>query len=127
MNKSKVLKAKFDEKQKIQLRKELKLKNTPSHRWSATEDVLVKLLRCWNPLRNAFLETNHLFRIEEEIFFLLELRSIIHPVRNIQRVAQKTKELATFQVYMLLMHVYFGVLDEKTKLPLYDPSLTFNQ
>jgi hypothetical protein len=42
-------------------------------------------------------------------------------------MAQKTKELATFQVYMLLMHVYFGVLDEKTKLPLYDPSLTFNQ
>ena len=58
---------------------------------------------------------------------LLELRSIIHPVRNIQRMAQKTKELATFQVYMLLMQVYFGVLDEKTKLPLYDPSLTFNQ
>ncbi len=61
VNKSKVLKAKFDEKQKNDLGKELKLKNTPSHCWSATEDVLIKLLRCWNPLRHAFLETNHLF------------------------------------------------------------------
>ncbi len=42
-------------------------------------------------------------------------------------MAQKTKELATFQVYVLLKHVYFGTLDEKTKLPIFDPSLTFNQ
>jgi hypothetical protein len=42
-------------------------------------------------------------------------------------MAQKTKELATFQVYVLLMHVYFGVLDKNTKRPIYDPSLTFQQ
>lgn len=50
VNKSRVLKAKFDERQKSELGKELKLKNTPTHRWSATEDVLIKILRCWNPL-----------------------------------------------------------------------------
>jgi hypothetical protein len=43
-------------------------------------------------------------------------------------MAQKnTKELATIQVYMLLMHIYFGVLDENTKLPINDPSLTLQQ
>jgi hypothetical protein len=88
---------------------------------------LVELLRCWDPLRHAFLETQHPFRIEDEKKILLELRSVIHPIRNIQRMAQKTKELATFQVYVLLMHVYFGTLDEKMKLPIFDPSLTFNQ
>lgn len=34
-------------------------------------------------------------------------------------MAQKnTKELATIQVYMLLMHINFVVLDENTKLPI---------
>jgi hypothetical protein len=64
VNKSRVLKAKFDERQKSELGKELKLKNTPTHRWSATEDVLIKILRCWNPLGQAFLETNTPFAIE---------------------------------------------------------------
>jgi hypothetical protein len=59
VNKSRVLKAKFDERQKSELGKELKLKNTPTHRWSATEDVLIKILRCWNPLRQAFLRPIH--------------------------------------------------------------------
>ncbi len=44
VNKSRVLKAKFNERQKSELGKERKLKNTPTHRWSATEDVLSKIL-----------------------------------------------------------------------------------
>jgi hypothetical protein len=44
VNKSKVLKAKCDERQESELGKELKLKNAPSHHWSATEDVLIKIL-----------------------------------------------------------------------------------
>jgi hypothetical protein len=38
-------------------------------------------------------------------------------------VVQKTKEVVVFQVYMLLMHLYFGVLDDSTQLQLYNPSL----
>jgi hypothetical protein len=42
-----------------------------------------------------------------------------------QRIAQKTKELILFQVYILMMHVYFGVLDHKAPLNIiYDPELT---
>jgi hypothetical protein len=55
---------------------------------------------------------------------LLELRSVIHPVRHIQTVAQRTKELVVFQVYLLMMHLYFGLLDAKKPLDIYDPSLT---
>lgn len=54
----------------------------------------------------------------------MELHSIIHPICHVQSVAQKTKEVVVFQVYMLLMHMYFGVLDESTPLQLYDPALT---
>jgi hypothetical protein len=48
----------------------------------------------------------------------------MHPVRHIQTVAQSTRELVVFQVYMLMMHFYFGVLDTRTPLDLYNPSLT---
>jgi hypothetical protein len=54
---------------------------------------------------------------------LIELRSIIHPVRHIQRVAQRTKELVVFQVHLLFMHLYFGQLNPMSALDVYDPSL----
>jgi hypothetical protein len=45
-------------------------------------------------------------------------------VRHIQTVAQKTKELVVFQVYLLMMQLYFGLLNKHNSLDLYDPSLT---
>jgi hypothetical protein len=38
--------------------------------------------------------------------------------------AQKTKELSVFQVYVLLIDAYFGVLNDEEPLNIYDPSLT---
>jgi hypothetical protein len=61
--------------------------------------------------------------LKHEKKVLLELRSIIHPVRHIQKVAQKTKELVVFQVYLLLMHLYFGQLNPLNALEIYDPSV----
>ncbi len=63
-------------------------------------------------------------KIKNDRKVLVELRSVIHPVRHIQKVAQKTRELAVFQVYLLLINLYFGVLNTRTPLDLYDPSLT---
>jgi len=101
----------------------IKLKNSPAHRWSAMEDVLIRLLKHWNILNNAFNECRLDFPIKAEKQLLLELRSIIHPVRHIQRVAQKTKELLVFHVYLLMMHLYFGQLNPMTSLDICDPSL----
>jgi len=47
---------------------------------------------------------------------LVELYSLIHPVRFIQSVAQRTKELALLQVYVLMMEAFLGALDEKSPL-----------
>ncbi len=41
-------------------------------------------------------------------------------------MAQKTKELAVVQVYVLLVDMYFGVLDDRAPLNIYDPGLTIN-
>jgi len=64
------------------------------------------------------------FPIKNEKRVFIELRSIIRPVWHIQTVAQKTKELVVFQVYLLMMQLYFGVLNKNNALDLYDPSLT---
>jgi hypothetical protein len=49
---------------------------------------------------------------------------VIYPVRYVQRLAQRAKELVVFQVYMQMMHLYFGLLDQRNSLVLYDPALT---
>ena len=99
----------------------MKLRNSPNHRWSATEDVFVRLLRCWGQIRNSFVEEGIPFPLANDRDLLLELRSLIHPIRFIQTTAQKTKELVALQTYILLMDAYFGALDEKTPLNIYDP------
>ncbi len=100
------------------------LKNSPSHRWSAVEDVLLRLLKHWNSISNAFNEIRTEFPIKNEKRVLIELRSIIHPVRHIQTVAQRTKQLVVFQVYLLMMQLYFGLLNKHNAMDLYDPSQT---
>jgi hypothetical protein len=126
VNKSKVLKEKVEQKMKEQHGKIVKLRNSPAHRWSAMEDVLVRLIKYFDILHHSFLETDSIFPIRNDRQLLLELRSIMHPIRHLQTVAQKTKEVAVFQVYMLLMHIYFGVLDETNLLKLYDPTCTIS-
>ncbi len=126
VNKSKLLKEKVEQKMKEQHGKVVKLRNSPAHRWSAVEDVLVRLIKFFDVIHQAFLETGNPFPIRNDRTLLVELRSIIHPVRHLQTMAQKTKEVVVFQVYMLLMHLYFGLLDETVPLKLYDPSRTLS-
>jgi len=124
VNKSKVLKLKVDNNMIHDYGRVIKLKNSPSHRWSAVKDVLLCLLKHWNAISNAFNEIRSEFPIKNERRVLIGLRSIIHPVWHIQAVAQKTKELVVFQVYLLMMQLYFGVINKTNALDLYDPSLT---
>lgn len=126
INKSKVLKALLEHNLLTEFGKVMKLRNSPSHRWAAAEDVFIRLLRCWNQIRNAFMEDGKPFPIADDRPLLLQLRSIIHPIRHIQTIAQKTKEFAVLNVYLLLMEAHFGVLNEKASLNMYDPGLTVN-
>jgi len=124
VNKSKVLKLNVDKNMLNDYGRVIKLKNSPSHRWSAVEDVLLRLLKHWNSISNAFNEIRTEFPIKNEKRVLIELRSIIHPVRHIQTVAQRTKQLVVFQVYLLMMQLYFGLLNKHNAMDLYDPSQT---
>jgi len=120
VNKSKLMKLRVDSNMIADYGRVIKLKNSPSHHWSAVEDGLVRLPRHWNAISNAL----HEIPIKNDKRVLLELCSIIHPVRHIQTVAQKTEELVVFQVYLLMMQLYFGLLSKHNSLDLYDPSLT---
>jgi hypothetical protein len=124
VNKSKLLKFKVDNKMMRESGIVTKLKNSPANRWSAMEDVLIRLLKHWNILTNTFNECQCEFAIKHDRKVLLELQSVIHPVQHIQRVKQRTKEFVVFQVYLLLMHLYFSHLNPLTPLKIYDPSLT---
>jgi hypothetical protein len=107
VNKSKRLKESIEEKMRKQFGRAVKLRNSPAHRWSAMEDVFVRVLQYWEIIEQSFLDTDSPFTMHGYRQLILELRSIIHPIHYIQRVAQKTKELVVFQVYMLLMHAYY--------------------
>jgi len=124
VNKSKVLKSIFEANILTDFGRIIKLQNSPSHHWSAMEDVFVRILRFWNQIRNAFIESQQEFPLSGDKKLIIELRSLIHPVCFIQMTAQKTKELSVFQVYILLIDAYFGVLHDEEPLNIYDPSLT---
>jgi len=64
VNKSKVLKLNVDKNMLNDYGRVIKLKNSPSHRWSAVEDVLLRLLKHWNSISNAFNEIRTEFPIK---------------------------------------------------------------
>jgi Fe-S-cluster formation regulator IscX/YfhJ len=125
VNKSKLLKMKLEEAIKNDFGTIFKLCNSPTHPWSSVEDALVCLLKYWNQLIVAYNSCSLEYPIKHERQLHLELHSVIYPLQYVQRVAQQTKELVVFQVYMHLMHLYFGMLNPQNALDLYDPSLTF--
>jgi hypothetical protein len=47
VNKSKTLKITLERKLLTEFGYNMKLRNSPNHRWSATENVFVCLLKCW--------------------------------------------------------------------------------
>jgi hypothetical protein len=122
-NKSKRLKESIEQKMRKEFGRAVKLRNSPAHQWSAIEDVFVRLLQYWEIIEQSFLDTDSPFTMHGYWQLILELCSNIHPICHTQRVAQKTKELAVFQVYMLLMHAYLGVLNDKAPLNI-DPTAT---
>jgi hypothetical protein len=73
VNKSKVLKLKVDGNMLNNYGRVIKLKNSPSHRWSAVEDVLLCLLKDRNSISNALNEIRLDFPIKNEIRVLIEL------------------------------------------------------
>jgi hypothetical protein len=81
INKSKQLKATFDGMVLSDVGRALKMKNSPAHRWSVIDDVLEWLLRLWTHVQNAFNGTNASFPIASDWQVILELRSVIHPIR----------------------------------------------
>jgi hypothetical protein len=113
VNKIKTLKVTLEKKLPTDFGYNMKLRNSPNH-----------LLKCWGQICNALIEEGVHFPIATDCTLLMELRSIIHPIRFIQTIAQKPNELAVFQVYILLMEAFFGVLHEKHPRPSYDPTAT---
>jgi hypothetical protein len=98
--KSKNLKMTLEKKLLTEFGKNMKLRNSPSHHWSATEDVFVRLQRCWGQIQNSVVDEGIPFPIAHDREFMLELWSVIHPIQLVQTTAQKTKELATLQTYL---------------------------
>jgi hypothetical protein len=80
VNKSKKLREIIEKYMKHDHGSAVKLKNSPSHRWSAMEEVLVRVLKYWNQINKGFLECNLPFTLTNDRKLLLELRSIIHPI-----------------------------------------------
>jgi hypothetical protein len=80
VNKSKKLREIIQKRMKHDHGSAVKLKNSPAHRWSAMEEVLVRVLKYWNQINKGFLECNLPFTLTNDRKLLLELRSIIHPI-----------------------------------------------
>ncbi len=74
-------------------------------------------------VQNAFNETNASFLISSDRQLILELRSIIHPIRYIQHVVQAMHKYTNVKLYILLMNAYFTVLDDSKPLKIYDPAV----
>jgi len=75
VNKSTLLKQKFQETAKAATVKYLKLKNSPAHRWSSIAEVLNRILINWDSLRFSFQKLNIKWPLEGKNFYRPELRS----------------------------------------------------
>jgi hypothetical protein len=106
VNKSEWLKESIELHMQRNHGKVVKLKNSPAHRWSAMEEVLLRVLKFWNQINKGFLECNLPFTIANERKLILELRSIIHPIQHIQRMAQKMKGLCV-RPFLVFFQILF--------------------
>ena len=99
----------------------LKLKNSPAHRWAAVEEVLERLLVLWNVLEAGCGRAQMQFPLKDDRTVMVEFRSVIAPVRRVQRKAQTMKSFVSVEVYIDLCILFFTTLNSLARLPIEDP------
>ena len=120
-----MLTVKFDENTKKlfgEFIKMLKMKNSPAHRWSAIIDVFTRIIIGWQAAGMAFRNQKKSFPIARDKVVIIEFRSIIVPVRNVQTLAQKMKSFVVLDVYLQMCSLYFTVFDATAPLSIHDPT-----
>ena len=122
VNKSGMFKAVFDENVKDVFERFLKLHNSPQHRWSAMEDVLNSLMKLWDVCITTTRTLDLAFDLIDLRDILIEFLSIIHPVRNLQKLAQSMRSYVCANVYIHFANMLFKVLDSKVHLEIHDPT-----
>jgi hypothetical protein len=126
LNKSKALKHTYEQQCMKELGKALKVRNSPTHRWSSLDDVLARILRVWDVIVFAYNHHQAVLPIAGHRQLILELRSVLHPVRKIQSIAQRTQVFCAIPVYVLLIDIYFKLLDATKPLRIFDPAIVDN-
>lgn len=119
VNKSTLLKQRFDERVLERFERFIKLRNTPAHRWSSVEDLLESLQLLWNELEEALADVGEDFQLSDHKDIIDEFRSIIVPVRRIQKMCQRVKSFVAVDVYLNFIDLYFNVLDPEARLELH--------
>ena len=122
VNKSGMFKAIFDENVKDVSEHFLKFHNSPQHRWSATEDVLNSLIRMWDVCITTTRNLDLAFDLIDLWDILIEFLSIIHLVRNLQKLTLSMRSFVCVDVYIHFPNMFFKVLDSKTHFEIYDPT-----
>jgi len=77
VNKSKVLKSIFEANILTDFGHIIKLRNSQSHRWSAMEDVFIRILQFWNQIRNAIIESQQEFPLSGDKQLIIEYKRSI--------------------------------------------------
>lgn len=122
INKSEYLNTAFEEKMKEDFGRNLKLLNSPQHRWSAVALVLKRILICWEAVKEAHIVTRrHCPLTDVDKTLCIEFYSLIEPVRAIQEKAQSVKRFVLVDIFQKLIELYCDILNDRVPLTLQNP------
>jgi hypothetical protein len=122
INKSEHLNTAFEEKMKDDFGRNLKLLNSPQHRWSAVALVLKRILICWEAVKDAHIVTRRQCPLTDvDKTLCIEFYSLIEPVRAIQEKAQSVKRFVLVDIFQKLIELYCDILNDRVPLTLQNP------
>jgi hypothetical protein len=94
----------------------LKQKNDPAHRWSSFALVLERILLTWPALVSGFRKIGKQFQIADDKEVIAEFYSVIHSVREVQKIAQSMHNCVVIDRYVMLCELITTVLDPMSLL-----------
>lgn len=122
VNKSETLGAAFSERSREELGRAVNPKNDAAHRWGSVEEVLKCAIFSFGPMGSAFVTHGKSFPLSDMKQVMLELYSVIHEVRKVQKRSQAMEEFVVVEVYIQLVVLFFGVMQSTQPLLIHDPS-----
>ena len=98
------------------MNKNIRLQNTPHHRWSSLEELLFKMLCLWQQVTQTFAVSGTVAPIHGMMPVLKEFWTVLSDAKICQKISQHRNDFSVLQFFFVVISLHKGTFSSECTL-----------